>query len=435
MRVFLVKNKASAVLCLLVGLLLSVCCNKEDTLVTNDDSISYSNYQFVKAVENTLVESRIVQYWRGTLKYGLDTDQSHSYERLNIAFMTDNHLDLGDIQTNKDNVVDAIDFCNNLKVPIAAIIEGGDVATKVRGNKKDHIQDLNQFFDLVWNAKMPLLYTKGNHDLNTIRVTPDMALSDKDWGDIWFNRAEEQYHIMRKIKSNGQKSGYYYYDLNDWKVRLICVDCFDVDINKTDENGEILYWGGTSYYIANEQYNWIVQEALNFDDKEEKDWGVVVFTHAYRLADKYGTIQTPMFDAIYPKFNEMLKAFNSQSTYNEVYSFPENHFYDLSVSGDWTRYANQEKKPYLICVLSGHIHTDTYNNIEGTHFITTANQFCGNYWSDIRINRVAGTRSQNLFDILNIDLTQRKIRVIRYGAGANCFGDGGDRFLPEGISF
>lgn len=50
---------------------------------------------------------------------------------------------------------------------------------------------------------MPLLYTKGNHDLNTINVTPDQALTDTDWSEIWFDQAEDKYHIIRNNKSNG----------------------------------------------------------------------------------------------------------------------------------------------------------------------------------------------------------------------------------------
>lgn len=56
-------------------------------------------------------------------------------------------------------------------------------------------------------------------------------------------------------------------------MRIICVDCFDLDITQTNGLGNIIYECGTSFYISNEQFNWIVNTALNFDDKEEKDGG------------------------------------------------------------------------------------------------------------------------------------------------------------------
>lgn len=198
-------------------------------------------------------------------------------------------------------------------------------------------------------------------------------------------------------------------------MRLICVDCFDLDITQTNESGNILYECGTSFYIGNEQFNWIVNTALNFDDKVEKDWGVIIFMHAFNLTAKNGTSVTPAFSSVYPKFKEMLYAFNAQSIYKEDYCFPDNQFYNLSINSDWTRYRTIEKRPYLICLLFGHIHTDDYHNYNGINHIITANQFCGEEYCDIRLNRVVGTSTQNLFDIINIDLIQRRIRVIRYG--------------------
>ena len=404
-------------------------CTKQS--IKEEDSI----YAFVKKTENVSVEKRLIQYSRGTISNHADYDRDNVYDRLNIAFMTDSHLDLGNVQASEQNVSDAIDFLNNVRVSIAAVIEGGDLITKVYNNKNEHISALNLFFEMGWKSKAPLLYTKGNHDLNTINVTPEKALTDEDWDSVWYNRAETEYGIVRNLKKNGQKSGYYYYDLEDWKVRIVSVDCFDVDWEKMDDEGNILYWGGTSYYIADEQFNWIANCALDFDDKREKDWGVIVFTHFYQPAYRDGTSIKPVFESVYRKFNDMLIAFNNQASFSKEYIFPANSFYNLNVKADWSRYAGLTQKPYLICVLSGHIHTDDYFNWDGVQHIITANQFCGETASDIRLSRVAGTSTQNLFDIINIDLKQRKIRVIRYGAGVNCYGEGGDRFVPDGLNF
>ena len=72
----------------------------------------------------------------------------------------------------------------------------------------------------------------------------------------------------------------------------------------------------------------------------------------------------------------------------------------------------------------------------GAKHIVTANQFCGMQYSDERIKRSPSSRSQNLFDILNIDLKERKMRIFRYGASANLDGQEGNRFLNVGgLSF
>ena len=391
-------------------------------------------YSLIRDGEDKRVEALLKYYSKGVS--GDSEDKVESYDRLNIAFMTDSHIDLGsNISENLQNVRDAIGFCNGSAIPISLIVQGGDLITTIYPEKQQHMDHLNEYFGLGWNAKMPLLFTKGNHDINAISVSPSQVLTEEDWGRVWYDRAEKEYGIMRNTKSNGKKSSYYYYDLEAWKVRIISVDCFDVDMSKIGSDGNVLYWGGTSNYIANEQFNWVVNNALNFDDKEEKDWGVIVFTHFYRPSDKDGTSIEPVFESVYKKFNSMLLAFNQQTSFNETYSFPQNHYYDLSVSGDWSRYKDQDKKPFLICVLSGHQHTDIYMNWWGVQHLVTANQFCGSQFSDKNIIRTPGSRSQNLFDILNIDLKKRRIRVVRYGASANLDGQEGNRFLPDGLVF
>lgn len=405
-------------------------CGTQITLDLLEETES-AEYSRIRNGENERVQDILKYYAKG-----VDSATNESYDRLNIALMTDSHIDLGPIpKESKRNVKDSIEFCNLSSIPIAAILQGGDLVTQIMGTKAQHIEHLDEYFQLGWKATMPLLFTKGNHDINAINVAPSQVLTDDDWGKVWFDKAEQQYGIVRHIKADGKKSSYYYYDLEAWKVRIISLDCFDVDLSLTNEHGDVLYWARTSNYFANEQFNWVANSALNFDDKEEKGWGVILFTHFYRPSDIDGTSIEPVFESIYKKFNSMLLAFNKQSSFEENYTFPQNHYYDLSVSGDWSRYASLEKKPYLICVLSGHQHTDIYMDWWGAKHFVTANQFCGNEFSDERIIRTPGTSSQNLFDILNIDLRQKKIRIIRYGASANLDGLNGNRFLSDGLDF
>ena len=430
MRVMFRRIKQFPVLIIAVLPLLSLGCSG---ILEKSNEINH--YNLVKSLETASVEGKLVQYSRGTMDNVISNGQNNTYDRLNIAFMTDSYINKADPKVNKQNVVDAIKFVNDVRVPIAAVLSGGNVSNVPSSDKNKHISGLKDFFDLGWHAEMPFLFTKGDDDINTSNTTPEKALSDKDWSGIWFDKAEKEYHIVRNKKSNGEKSGYYYYDLDEWKVRIISVDCNDLDFSKTDESGKILYSSPASFYIGNEQFNWIVDYALYFDDKTEKDWGVIVFMNSYRPTDLYGTSVQPRFESIYPKFNKMLQAFNTQSVFREKYEFQENHFYDLDVYRNWTKYADLTDKPYVICVLSGHIYADANYNYDGINHIVTANQFCSDAYSDKRIVRVPYTRTQNLFDILNIDLVQRKIRVFRYGAGENCYGEGGDRFVPDGLSF
>lgn len=390
-------------------------------------------YNDVKKHEGLEVEKRVITYSKTTPEN--TPDFNNLSNNLLIAFMTDTHIDLGNKEASYNNVKDTISFLNNLHAPIAAIIEGGDVVTPYSSRRETHKEIMAPFFSRIKDAKMPVLYTKGNHDINAIETVPSQVLTDDDWGEVYFNWAEENYGIVRHTKSNGKKSGYYYYDLEDWKVRIICADCNDLPFDTVDSRGRVLYQPGASTYIAQEQFDWIVNTALNFDDKDDKGWGVILFTHFYRATDVNGTSYAPIYASVYPAFNRMLAAFNSQSTFDEEYTFAENHFFDLDVHGDWTRYSQLDNKPFVICVLSGHVHTDQNYVKDGINNIWTANQFCGDYPADRRIIRIAGSNTQNLFDIISIDLLHRKIRAIRYGAGVTCFGEGGDRFIDNGLSF
>ena len=81
------------------------------------------------------------------------------------------------------------------------------------------------------------------------------------------------------------------------------------------------------------------------------------------------------------------------------------------------------------------MHEDKTEVHEGINFIWIVNGSCTDVASDARIVRIPGTAVQNCFDILNIDTRKRKIRMFRYGAGVNCYGVGGDRFLPDGLDY
>ena len=89
----------------------------------------------------------------------------------------------------------------------------------------------------------------------------------------------------------------------------------------------------------------------------------------------------------------------------------------------------------MICWLIGHNHEDKNRVIDGINLIWTLNNSASTCCSDARLARIIGTSTQNSFDIVNIDTRERKIRIFRYGAGVNCYGVGGDRFVPDGLDY
>lgn len=354
------------------------------------------------------------------------------YERANILFFTDSHIDIPTPAESLQNVKDTIDFANKSPVPLDAVINGGDAFAPYGNTKESAKAIINKFFAELKNCGTPTIFAKGNHDTNDYANPPTNAFNDNDWGEMWLDYAEEKYGIVRQTKSNGNKSTWHYYDIADKKIRVIAIDVQDTDKTATDGNGHVLHYGGVSWYISQEQMTWLVNTALNFDDKEDKGWGVIVVTHQ---SHNYSTTLTPKFDSAIFEFLKVCVAFNKQTTYTSNFTFPSNSFFNLSINADFTRYASSSNKPHIICWLIGHEHTDQYENVEGINLIWLANGSANNWSSDDRLARVIGTATQNCFDVLNIDTVKRKIRCFRFGAGVNCYGVGGDRFLPDGLSY
>ena len=89
----------------------------------NDDPTD--EYAKVREMEDQRVNNLLTQY---------SDDKC-----LNIAYLTDSHLDLGhSTEANKNNVKDAIAFCQNSEVPISLIIHGGDLVTEIMPSKNEH---------------------------------------------------------------------------------------------------------------------------------------------------------------------------------------------------------------------------------------------------------------------------------------------------------
>lgn len=89
--------------------------------------------------------------------------------------------------------------------------------------------------------------------------------------------------------------------------------------------------------------------AFNFDDKCEKDWGIIITLHQYPKELKYHENAADVL-------LDLCVALNEQGTYSHKYQHKENSFFDMDVNADFTRYANEEGKPHMICWLLGHIH-------------------------------------------------------------------------------
>lgn len=441
-----------------------------------------SDYGKIKDAETAATLKRFIPYSVGAPRTSLIADGQ--YERLNLLFFTDSHIDIN--QASVDNISDTIDFAKKCPITFDAIIHAGDIITPFgTTSKQGQKSKAALFFNPCKESSVPVLFAVGNHDTNDWSNLVSNAFDDDDWSEMWYDYAEATYGIVRQTKSSGKKSTWHYYDIEDKKVRVIVLDVLDADKTIVNENNKVVYYGGCAFYISNEQFNWVANTALNFDDKDEKDWGVIVVSHlavnignswygvncknpndytqisdwvagasyvignlvkvddvSYRCieANSDTTFTASKWKELNPekdidKFSLMLKAFNEQSTYSETYNFAGDSYFNLSVNADWTRYANIDKKPYIICWLLGHEHADMNIEKNGIQMIYTLNGSASASSSDARVPKIINSSNQTAFDLISIDLMRKEIRYVRYGAGVNCYGEGGDRFLPNGLNY
>lgn len=384
-------------------------------------------YDITCQFETISTLKRFIPYSIGTPSDKLSYNDN--YPRANFIFFSDSHIDLCEPEASLDNVRRTLEFANDSPIRFDALVHAGDVMTPFgKFDKADSYRRLTPFFDIAKTSRSPFIFTKGNHDTNDWTNIPENVLGDRDWSELFLDFAEKEYGIVRQVKASGEKSTWHYCDIDAHKIRIISVDVQDTDKTSVNDDGYVKYYGGVSWYITNEQFDWIAHTALNFDDKEDKDWGVIFTMHQHTKGNELHESATEMLLCL-------CEAFNTQGKYALNYTAPNNTFLDLHVSADYSRYAAYEKKPHVICWLLGHNHEDKHEVRHGINMIWTLNNSSSDCCGDSRVARVPGTTSQNSFDIVNIDTRTRRIRIIKYGAGVNCYGIGGDRFLPDGLSY
>lgn len=462
----------------------------------------------------------------------------------NLLFFTDSHTDETFFDgVDLKNVKYVVEFANGLKNNVHdvseqfvnakvfdAVINAGDVISSGYKVTPEHDAALAlPFFNEIKNLDVPFIIAKGNHDT---------LITDTAWASMYGDWAQQKFGLVRQTKQNTHKSTWAYYDIESKKIRVIAIDVTDIDLSVLGPDGYPLYNGGNSWYIAQEQMNWLVNTALNFDSKADSDWGVVCVLHQSKQImwnnEWYAGSRLYNIPSAIEKFFEVCKAFNNQGTYNDTYTFPTDTFYNLAINADFTRYASTKKwkqysytqnsgsagsgkyayfikkdsgltikmedssnhltqyhvyvwyegasdythiqvcqpnqeytipltdnivgvqvyanatditgnvnatfnilenKPHIVCWLNGHEHSDKQMTIDGINIIWTICSAAWTAYSDQRVLRSVGTPTQNAFDCMSIDTINRKIRMIRFGAGVDCFGVGGDRFIPDGLSY
>lgn len=323
--------------------------------------------------------------------------------KCNLAFITDIHaytllLAKMDVEKAIKNSVYVLNEINR-DYKIHAYINNGDLITS--GGKKETV--LNKFKDICSyykNADMQVLMVKGNHDDSGYgnEERPAHVLYDTERHQnsvgVFYNQS------IVYDTSNAEKS-YYYYDIEDYKIRVICINTCDFNLDYI--NGSWVSSFGTSG-ISNSQLNFIAN-ALMFNESE---WSIIVVGHhCLRKTSSMGTTNSGINvanngDVLW----NILKAFKNKTAYSSYAS--DKGFYNYNVSVDYTNNQSDD----VICCLSGHTHSDKIDIVDNIRLISVDSGS-----TERGDGRIPSSETETSIDIMTIDKTARKIYTTRYGYG------------------
>lgn len=244
----------------------------------------------------------------------------------------------------------------------------------------------------------------GNHDDNTIYdVSYLHAATSTNYldGDELYAELVNNVGALGAIEDTDNKKSYYYYDDTISKVRFVFVN--SIDIPYILDDGLLRYNGQWKYGFSDAQLNFIAN-ALLF---QESGWSAILIGHIPPCINDFRSAEQEMANR--QVLMGIMQAYKSGTTY---VSTPTEGDFAQSVTVDYTTQGPGE----LIGFLHGHTHVDDVHEYDGIKYISTANaKFQQTY--TLAPERVAGTASEILFDIITIDTNTKEIIFTRVGAG------------------
>ena len=228
-------------------------------------------------------------------------------------------------------------------------------------------------------GEIPTQITLGNHEDNSVFLK-SQVLSLAELEEIY-----------------GGKT-YSYHDYEASKLRVILLSGFE----NPETGGSSNYYRASFSVFAQDQLNWLANNALKVPDGYE----VLIFNHSPFLGFFNNKPYSYMTNVNHDVLMSILMAFQNglKTTVNGTnVDYPVSIDVDFSVQGAGT----------IIACIFGHEHRDVadiqmLNNIRGVQ--RGANIAVG-------AGRTIGTVSEHLVDVVEVDTTNKHIKLNRFGAG------------------
>lgn len=300
---------------------------------------------------------------------------------LAFVFFTDSHINSNKLRSPK------MIYSILKNTSIKDVICGGDVISAY-GDHNRIVRDCEIYKESYGFAKP--YYVRGNHD-NYAKVTENATTGVIEPNSMVINRFIRPYHDDINIE-NGKT--YYYFDRPLNKVRFISIDTNEIISETTGTSGEFQ----PSYSITQEQIDWFVNTLKNTPN----GYKIVLLSHSPINNNLLWSFDEALI------FGDIVEAFNNKASINKT----DNYAHVVN-----TDFSNTNGK--VILSISGHGHVDdSFVSDSGcVYYEVNCDTFLNNGGSPYE--RIAGTVSEQSFDVVIINVDNGDIHTVRYGAGIN----------------
>lgn len=283
------------------------------------------------------------------------------------------------------------------------------------------------YTNCIKNADKNWLTIVGNHDVgigNTIAAT-----------------GTEQQVYEKFIEPNLQYADvtdtghcYYYKDNSTFKLRIICLNAYDVDDNTTSGDNYVVprY---TEYY-SQAQITWLV----NTLNSTPSNYQVIVLTHntpAAATKDTSVKFNNKVYNLSVEStqdgiITDIINAWQNGTTLSQTYTCTNTNLDDVTVSADFS----DRGAGVFVCYVTGHMHVDFVGAITEyptQHILAFSATNCGTYQNgDDDLPRADNTKAEDCITALSVDTTSKTIYLTRIGSSVSKYFDVRE---PSAISY
>lgn len=275
--------------------------------------------------------------------------------------------------------------------------------------------------------KTPVMLSTGNHDVYGVAKT---ASSDLSKYNTMFKKIDDAHEYVNEI-INGQTSTWHYKDNEKYKIRIICLDCFErLGASSTTWNK----------HLNQAQVTFLINALSTMDE----GWGALLVYHdpevtingATNKGDGTFFNSTWRYTAVNTKdytgnmILDIIDAFIGRTSIDTKYTQASTYGVDGStILPEITVQANFSSCPgHFIAHVTGHFHQEGICQIPNTKWPQIMlNVPCGTsnhgnaggyaYLSDnLDTPRLKSSVSQDLFNCYVLDTDKKRIHVVRVGS-------------------